>query len=514
MSEKYLFVAEADKIQDLIFRSSKLREVSGGSQMLSEFCERAALLAKDKDFNGDVIISSGGSFRILFDSKEKAEEFGEYLSELYRREHGGTITVAEPVEVQSENNAIIKGQEYLRKAKHSGKSPISIEQMPYMAICSSCGVGVARYYKKRYEDDKEKYLCETCEKKSKARERIKTKFLSDFYSYVMNGEQSDFDFPNEADVIAKLESRNYVAYVVADVNNMGVIFSSCDTFNKLKTLSENLTKVIQKSLAEPTKILIDKQGDFIKEKLKSDIIPFLPLILGGDDVFALIPAQWALDFTTRFCQEFEKRMEQSLKEIKLDSSIKPTISASIIICKGKFPYLIAHNLGEELLKVAKKCSKEEKKSMVSFKVITGNEIVKAPEEEKKFVAGFPAYSIEELKKLIEYRFILKDLPGTRRAQLESLLHKAEELRDKEGKTSFQRMESEWLPELKRVMNRLRANQRENLTEALKELGDPDKDHYWQIFGDSYHHKLPDLLSAWDFACDLEKDVSEYEEGEK
>ena len=506
MSEKYLFVAEADKIQDLVFGSSKLREVSGGSQMLTEFCEDAALLAEK--FDGDVIISSGGSFSILFDTKEKAEEFGESLSELYRRELGGTVTVAEPVEVHSEKDAIIKGQENLRKAKHSGKSPISIEQVPYMAICASCGVGVAKYYKKRYEDEKKNYLCEICDRKSKARDHIKTKFLSDFYSYVMSGEQSDIDFPKNADVIAELESRNYVAYMVADVNNMGVIFSSCDNFDKLKKLSENLNKVIQQSLAEPTKILMNNQ-------LKGlNFVPILPLIMGGDDVFALIPAQWSLDFTLRFCQEFERRMKQSLKEISLVSSIQPTISASIIICKGKFPYLIAHNLGEELLKVVKRRSKENKTSAISFKVITGNEIVKAPEEEKKFVAGFPAYSIEELKKLIEYRFTLKDLPGTRRAQLESLFHKAAELQHQRGKTAFQSMETQWLPELKRLLRRLRATQRKNIELALKELGNPNEDHYWQIFKASYHHKLPDLLSAWDFAYDFEKDVSKYEEVEE
>jgi len=507
MSEKYLFVAEADKIQDLVFSSSKLREVSGGSQMLTEFCDKTRELAKEFSVDdNNIIISSGGSFRILFDSKENAEEFGEYLSELYRRELGGTVTVAEPVEVHSEKDAIIKGQENLRKAKHSGKLPISIEQMPYMAICSSCGIGVARYYKKRFEDEKENYLCEICERKSKARDCIKEKFLSDFYSYVMNGEQIDIDFPKDADVIAKLESRNYVAYMVADVNNMGVIFSSCDNFDKLKKLSENLNKVIRQSLAEPTKILMHKQ---LKE---SNFVPVLPLILGGDDVFALIPAQWSLDFTLHFCQEFDRKMKQSLKEISLVSSMQPTISASIIICKGKFPYLIAHNLGEEVLKVAKRTSKEKNTSTISFRVITGNEIVKTPEEEKKFVAGFPAYSIKELKKLVEYRFTLKDLPGTRRAQLESLFHKAEELQ--RDKTAFQSMESQWLPELKRLLRRLRTTQRKNIELALKELGNPNEDHYWQKIGDTYHHKLPDLLSAWDFAYDLDKNVSEYEEVEE
>lgn len=502
MNKKYLFVAEADKIQDIVFRSSKLREVTGGSQMLEEFCEDTSRQLAEK-FCGNVLISSGGSFRILFDSKEKAEGFGEYLSELYRRKFDSTITIAELVEVTDEKKAIEQAQSNLRKAKHSGKLPVSIEQMPYMAICASCGISIARYYKKRHDDEKENYFCEICEKKLKSRDNIREKFLSKFYSHIINGGQNNIDFPEDADTIAKLESRNYVAYIVADVNNMGVIFSSCDSFEKLKGLSDGLSTVIQQSLAEPTKILIQKQ---IK-----DFIPVLPLIIGGDDVFTLIPAQWSLSFTLCFCQEFENKMKESLNNIGIANNVFPTISVSVIICKGKFPYLIAHNLGEEMLKVAKRFSKEREKSTISFTVITGNELVKAPVEERKFIAGYPAYSIEELKKLIEFRLRLKDLPGTRRAQLESLFYKSEELQNESGKTAFEIMESEWLPEREGILKRLEKTQREKVSRALKELGNPNEKHHWLEIRNSYYHKLPDLLLAWDVTFDIEKDLSEYEE---
>ena len=128
MSE-HLFVAEADKIQDLLFRSSKLREIAGGSQMLTEFCKDAVPLLITR-FGGKEIISAGGSFRVRFDSINSAEQFGEYLSELYRRELGGTITIAKSVEVITEKDAIKSAQLSLRKAKHCGKDPVSVEQIP------------------------------------------------------------------------------------------------------------------------------------------------------------------------------------------------------------------------------------------------------------------------------------------------------------------------------------------------------------------------------------------------
>ena len=47
----YLLAAEADKIQDLLFRSARLREVAGGSQLLTRFCDEtpSALGVPEKD---------------------------------------------------------------------------------------------------------------------------------------------------------------------------------------------------------------------------------------------------------------------------------------------------------------------------------------------------------------------------------------------------------------------------------------------------------------------------------
>src|SRR5690554_6831451 len=127
MDEKYLFAAEADKIQDLVFRSSKLREVSGGSQMLEEFCQNAVeKLARE--FDGEVIISSGGSMRISINNAKTAKKFGEYLVELYRRKFDGTITTAGPIRIALEKEALNKIQEELRKEKHIGKIPVAAEQ--------------------------------------------------------------------------------------------------------------------------------------------------------------------------------------------------------------------------------------------------------------------------------------------------------------------------------------------------------------------------------------------------
>src|SRR5690554_4228846 len=514
MSKKYLFVAEADKIQDLLFRSSKLREVSGGSQMLEDFCRNSVPQLAGK-FVGDILISAGGSFRILFDKKAKAKKFGGYLAELYRRELDGTVTIGELVEVKSEKEAITIAQKNLRKAKHFGKLPLSVEQIPYMAICASCGVSLAKIYKKRYEDENEKYLCSVCDKKSKARDCLKRTFLSRFYSYVANEEWEGYDFLKDVETMAHLEARNYVAYLMADVNDMGVVFSSCDSFKELETLSSTLDKVMQLSLAMATKDVI-RTINGLREggpKKSLDFIPVLPLIMAGDDLFALIPAQWSLDFSRRFCEEFERKMEQSLKDKEIYNGLSPTISVSVVICKEKFPYTIAYGIGEEMLNAAKKAAKRKKTSQISFRVVTESVTGKSRKEEQQFVAGYPAYSTKELKILIDHRFELREtvLPARRRAQLQSLFYKAEELNSLSDRTPFERMKNEWLPELEGVLRRLDPIPQKKVRKALKDLGDPSTGYYWRDIDNVFYHQLPDLLQIWDFAHSLTIEPSENEE---
>jgi len=508
LSDEYLFVAEADKIQDLLFRSSKLREVVGGSQLLEEFCKEATPnLAQRLQVKFKTVISAGGSFRLLFDSEEKAKKFGEYLAELYRRTLGGTITIGEPVKVTLQRDAITKAQEHLRKAKHSGKAPTSVDQIPYTALCASCGVGIAYEYKRRFPEEREKYLCEVCVRKEEARKEIKKRFLANFLGYVEKDVNRELIFPkSDADDVGKLERRNYIAYLVADGNNMGVVFGSCNNFNQLKILSDKLDEIVPKSLAKPTVTLIKKQEKSLKKLSgKLNVVPVLPLILAGDDVFSLIPAQWALDFAVRFSEEFEKNMKNALKEIDLEKVPPPTISSSVVICKSKFPYQEAYEIAEEHLKIAKKVAKKENASTINFTIVTGSKLPKELGGGKVFVAGYPVYKTSELKTLIDYRFKLKDLPGTRRAQLESLYAKAEEL-------DYKNMKSFWLPQRTYLLERLDNELKKKLNDALTELGSCEEGN-WINMDNRYYHKLPDLLRVWDFAYDLEKDLSDYEEVE-
>ncbi|MFZ5591097.1 MAG: hypothetical protein ACOY81_04720, partial [Bacillota bacterium] len=181
---KHLLAAEADKIQDLIFRSSRLREVVGGSQLLTRFCREVPPLLQS---DGEIITSDGGGFRILFNNPEQANSFGEQLAEIYHRITGGTLSVARPVPVPEGGfaQAVREAELALRRAKLDRAEWQEPEHMPYIALCASCGSGLAVIRWSGHKQEEARYLCKACWHKNQEHRNFQGQFLQDFYRAVL-----------------------------------------------------------------------------------------------------------------------------------------------------------------------------------------------------------------------------------------------------------------------------------------------------------------------------------------
>jgi len=494
--EKYLLAAEADKIQDLLFNSSKLKEIAGASQMLAAFCEESVIdyFLKKLIGGGKIIISRGGSFRLLFNSKEEVEKCKTFLPEFYRQIIGGTITVAEEISANDEKKAIELSTRNLSKAKHTGKLCEDITQTPYMAVCSSCGFHIAVDF-----SEENKYICTNCLNKISARKVIKKNFLRRFLNSLS---ENNLNFPEETDHIAEfdLTQKGYVAYLVADGNNMGAIFGSCENFKKLKELSIKLEETIWNSLAKPTKNIIEVLQCYNKTPL--NFSPVFPLIVGGDDIFAILPVQWAISFAAYFCKNFEEELSNFVEDKFTANNLqRVTMSAGIVICKKTYPFLSAYKQGKELLYSAKKIAKKDKCSSIAFRLIKGGSYVTPPQQNLLFKFGYPAYKINEIKELFDYRLQLKELSASQKEYLESLFHEIENIGD------FNEMKKTWKNKIEPFLKRLPNNIRDEVIEALTKLGDENADFI--LHDNKYYHKLTDLLSFWDFLYDINKEVNQY-----
>lgn len=550
---QYLLAAEADKIQDFLFRSSKLREVVGGSQLLTRFCQEAAekLMQKRNFPKENIVTADGGGFRILFDIpedadseakakvKEEAEAFAQDLAELYYMAVDGSLTVAEPVEYDGNfPNATENANEKLREAKQERVGGVMPSRLPYMAICASCGVTIAHAYKPLREnkpsspaDNPSNHVCYPCRIK-RAERKAGGDFLDKFEAAVKQASNTpesrtlkwvdDLD----EDQMASFDPRGYVAYLVADGNRMGKLFGQCESAEQMTLLSKSLTDIVRASLAKPV-VEIMRQN---QESNTQGLMPILPLILGGDDLFVLLPAPWALDFARRFCLTYEENMKAVLEDkekINLQPAQPPTMTAAVIICKNSYPYRLAHQRGEMLLKQAKRISKIVAQrdgfvpSMVHFEVILGSNLESGKEDEERYQSTLAPYWVRDdnlgqealkwgtsLSELIKARYELRHLPNRRRGQLRELFSILP-TKDKE--------QPDWHRQLEVLLERVgrEATHKTALEQILVALGQAKtKQHgYWRslrrIEQHIRAHGLLDLLNAWDFAYSLDKPRNEY-----
>lgn len=145
----------------------------------------------------------------------------------------------------------------------------------------------------------------------------------------------------------------------------------------MTALSDALATAVQKAIAAPLPALCDALG-------KRDILPLLPLILAGDDIFVLLSAPYAVHYAQEFCLAFEEEMKQDATVQALcqaNSYPFPTMSATIVFCKASYPYHLAHERGEQLLSATKQMVKrvghqsDDWYSALSLTLIMGSELL-------------------------------------------------------------------------------------------------------------------------------------------
>lgn len=540
---KYLFVAEADQIQDFVFRASRLQEVMGGSQLLADFCKE---IPKQLDVpEQDVLVHAGGKFIIEFAARDKAVEFGDRLAEAYHRWADGSLTIASPVEIKDDDfrKAMDEAETALQRAKRWRQNRQMVTHLQYVAICASCGTGLAVTHRKRYSDESEKYVCRPC--MAKAEEREGQHLLKTFARKVNPGLNYEFDLNTRPKHISRHDRRRYIAYLVADGNSMGRVFEACDR-DQLKSLSKEMQEnILPGALAKTTASLM-RQSDFQNE------IPVWPLILGGDDVFAVLPAPWALDFTLQFCQKFEQKVQTFIADdLKLNTQLKPTISAGLVICKETYPHNLAHQIGEQCLKRAKQLSKViedktgESLSIVDFEIVTGSQVVSQPTSElrstlRPYYILTPQANAETSSTEIyaHWDTHTKDmlatlkgwgLPLHRLIQQRWALNNVSQKRLHQIRATFDQLPADiihkpdWLDKINNLIRReitLNPQTGSLLKQSFIQLGNPnindeapdylfDVDHKFEEEWSG--HGLPDLLTMWDFALSLDKQRADYGE---
>nr|MBC8521844.1 hypothetical protein [Methanomicrobia archaeon] len=236
--------------------------------------------------------------------------------------------------------------------------------------CSLCG----QYPAKERESPPEGilWLCASCKQK-----RTCSRWLRIHDSIANTIKESrpkvnEVKFPEQFEQFEKIgkESRieGYMGYVVADGNRMGEkikLHEVSSTADRYHDFSEKVKECTDEALVEA---IIESVPKTFDKRDNSVFLPVLVLILGGDDMTLVTTAESALPLAAKFSQKFQqKTKEKGIPEISM--------SVGVVISKIAFPIFSYAKLGEELLKSAKRLSREMRKGgkevgAIDFMVVT------------------------------------------------------------------------------------------------------------------------------------------------
>lgn len=183
--------------------------------------------------------------------------------------------------------------------------------------------------------------------------------------------------------------RNYVGVVYADGNAMGKVVQALDSPETCRRFSE----IVDDSIREACFLGLDAVMGVDIERVRRAIdhdgrpspVPADILLLGGDDLLVALPADRALDFALRATGEFQRLTRARIVGVKEDGVRRFfqerlgdsgfTISCGVAIVRSSYPFYLALDLAEQLLRSAKRNPSERSgthdTARIDFHVVAG-----------------------------------------------------------------------------------------------------------------------------------------------
>ncbi len=408
MNEYTLVVLETSQIQPYIFNSNRLKENVGASYLVAAATEDWAREAvsnfdshnlassgfddikriEDGQLTVEVLYCGGGNAVLLFKTDDDARHFIRQLSRRAIMEARGLRLTFHKERIdwnQPLSETVSNALKTLKNQRSHQPPRTGIGGLGVTAMCASTSLPAVKMDKDP-EGNWEAISAEVEHKRqaSKAANEKLTDLLA------LPGE---YRYPLDFDDLGRTKGESsFIAVVHADGNDMGKLIQGMKStyptaahnreyIRAMRGFSENvkaaskaaLNTMCEKLIASIEEGEIFAQGDVPNIKLKWDkekhqyILPFRPLVSGGDDITFVCDGRLGIDLAVRFIKAFETQTEHIL-ETKL------TACAGVAIVHAHYPFARAYELAEELCKSAKQArynSKQFDSSLMDWYYTTG-----------------------------------------------------------------------------------------------------------------------------------------------
>ena len=413
----------------------------------------------DKTIDKRILYIGAGNAKFLVEDKDKAEKICKEIKEVYKALAPSAKVVAEYYEIK-ENEKIWTAIDELAQKTAEKKSegfPMLNIDLPFVAKCDLSGTEPAVVSLKNLKDDLEnieihrsgegsdndKQVEDTktairnvikkdnmkISEESAVKIKYSNKMIKDdvneigFYSIIKKALNYDIHLNTEIDDYSVGDS--FIGFVYSDGDGLGdflknvkKVYTTEEEYlkfmRKFSVILDRNTKYVLKEVIK--KMYNDKK--FVKKKpilkdgkpkyeiindkeeeVKKSIIGEF-LIVGGDDVCAVFPADLAIEISYEFQKQFEEKMKK-FTEIENQKNEKKnpeniTSSCGVVIAKNKTPMFQLFEQGLKLQKSAKAKRYQENKNRegevrtgyIDFQVIGNEGNVNIKEYRKKWYNKF------------------------------------------------------------------------------------------------------------------------------
>lgn len=404
-----LIAFDTDHIKGYVFATSKLKEIRGASSIL-DYLNRVETVKVAKRLGARKIFAHGGSALFLIAS-DKAEQLGKAVQKLYYAKTGGgtSITYAiQPIPDTNVENIMTakKLNEHitmsqvlqllrlqLRLAKDGQQSQeddttrvVALPSHALLCTCKLCGVDYAEGIQADPDDPEGRY-CRVCIGKRDEDEDVR-KHIPDMIRAVqtapMSSEGEDMKlWERILRTLNKQDSTGTTSYslsdeikrppdfhafrdLIAGKGYMGLIYADANSMGRAIEAQETLHEV-QRFAGEVDKAVFEAVGDAIRRHLpvQNDVLPFDVLLIGGDDIMMVTPADKALQVAHTLAKAFHGHTNELY-----------TLSIGVVLAPITYPFNLQRILAEDILKDAKKAGAAsrgvQEEARISFVVVTGS----------------------------------------------------------------------------------------------------------------------------------------------
>ena len=386
---------DVDKIKDFVFTSTKPLEIQGASEIVKDLTQKGGRnlpncsvyqILSDKGLSPDNVLFAGGGTGLLILPADKVEEVaGEIRSRFASASQTGSVSVvwelysprelvAGPEAPQKKPSSlppgvtIIHGNEAdvmpfgslmqlladrLREEKGERLSPIIPPLPGYVRRCDSCGIRAAVKQDRLRVGEEENWLCSSClsrrERGRIERERLKK-------------QDQELQTAESINDIAGNQERSYVALIYADANEMGQKLFKMQRMEDYAILCYTVTTVFDELREKIVKAFK------LKERYQAPI-------LGGDDLFLIVPAAKAAPIVSYLMERAKERFGQEAKALQnMNETVAKelcnlTLSVGFVIVPSHFNIRFSVDYVEALLRRAKEAYREKGEECIDWMVV-------------------------------------------------------------------------------------------------------------------------------------------------